>query len=391
MIMFPLQLTVVFLFMCMCVCMCVYVCHTACVCVQKAVAAYIAGTLPLPADAVMREGVELARRIREQAPRPQFPHSDYVGMCLDWVRDLRAASGGGATSGGGASTGTIRAAVEDQQRQYEGSSLVFPPAGATGAGSVFTPSLLCSLLPVIGGVGGGGDGPLNAQLAADVEQYCQGKHLSHSIHAALQGPWQFQRALVSKLSSSPSGNVVGKITFGNIDRRHCATTSLSGRSVSAAGTDAGVEGVECDEWLYRESGKLTTSTGMTLDVNGTDYIYVLNGAGDCIDVYFVDKEAAAARTQGAAQGAAAGAPPPPPPPAAAAAAAARGGLFVSLRVVGRDDSGWHAVGEPHLCGQDTYNVKFHFAFSGVALQKIEIDINVLGPYKDYRSFTVLTR
>jgi hypothetical protein len=107
----------------------------------------------------------------------------------------------------------------------------------------------------------------------------------------------------------------------------------------------------------------TTTKGLVMDVNGTQYVYALNEEEDCIDVYFADKSTGKERER----------------------------IFVSLKVTGRDEGGWLAVGEPHLCGEDTYKVSFKLAFQGLALKSVLIMIDVSGPFKAYTSTTLLLR
>ena len=253
----------------------------------------------------MREGLRTALKVREQLPRPQFPHADYVGLCFDWMQDLGL---------------PLHPAPPPH---------TVIPTFPESVGHVFSPDML---------------NPLNEQaegttsaLSQTVADCNHGKYLPQTIFRALQGEWDFERTLNSQLPSSPSGSVVGKITLLRADK-----------------------GVS--DLVYVEKGKFTTNSGMKLDVNGSQYVYVLNEEDDCIDIYFADKETGRLKER----------------------------IFVSLRIVGRDLQGWMAVGEPHLCGKDTYYVRFKFAFHCLALQSVEIQIDVKGPFKDYQSITVLT-
>ena len=260
----------------------------------------------------MREGVETSRKIRQQVPRPQFPHVDYVGMSLEWMRDLGLC---------------LHPAPAPSAPMAETTKLTPLPVSES---YVFSPDMLTPVSNL----------PLTTQdsIARVIADCNQGKHLSQSIFRALQGDWAFERTLISQLESSPSGTVVGKISLLRADK---ASSDLK----------------------YVEKGRFTTTRGMSFDVNGSQYVYALNEAEDCIDIYFADKETGLVKER----------------------------IFVSLRVAGRDAEGWIAVGEPHLCGKDTYIVRFRVAFQGLALSRIEIQIDVKGPFKDYQSNTVLTK
>ena len=50
------------------------------------VARILAGELPMLGWTVMQAGIEEARRLRAQIPRPQFPHSDLVGLADSLAR-----------------------------------------------------------------------------------------------------------------------------------------------------------------------------------------------------------------------------------------------------------------------------------------------------------------
>lgn len=48
----------------------------------------IAGELPPPSGAEMLDGIEAERRLRQQRPRPQFPHGDFVELADGLARDV---------------------------------------------------------------------------------------------------------------------------------------------------------------------------------------------------------------------------------------------------------------------------------------------------------------
>ncbi len=49
------------------------------------------GKVPLPTEAEINLGIEEEKKIRDQQPRPQFPHGNYVGFCEDLARQIGAA------------------------------------------------------------------------------------------------------------------------------------------------------------------------------------------------------------------------------------------------------------------------------------------------------------
>ena len=49
-------------------------------CKRDGACGVFSGRLSPPVEEEVREGLEAERRVRNQVPRPQFPHGDYVGM-----------------------------------------------------------------------------------------------------------------------------------------------------------------------------------------------------------------------------------------------------------------------------------------------------------------------
>jgi hypothetical protein len=56
------------------------------------VAATFSGLLSTPSIAVQQTGLYMERRIRDQQPRPQFPHNDYVGVVNDLAQEILGAT-----------------------------------------------------------------------------------------------------------------------------------------------------------------------------------------------------------------------------------------------------------------------------------------------------------
>jgi len=56
------------------------------------VAAIFSGLLSIPSIATQRIGLDMERRIRDQQPRPQFPHGDYVGNADDLAKEIFGAT-----------------------------------------------------------------------------------------------------------------------------------------------------------------------------------------------------------------------------------------------------------------------------------------------------------
>ena len=53
----------------------------------KYIIGIITKNLIIPKNDVIQSGIELSNQIRNQLPKPQFPHSDYIGLFLDLAKD----------------------------------------------------------------------------------------------------------------------------------------------------------------------------------------------------------------------------------------------------------------------------------------------------------------
>ena len=134
------------------------------------VAAVMTGRLPAPTIDQMEAGVaeEMALTVRGVRARPQFPHGDYVGLCLDYVTLL---------------------------------GLPLPQAPAA-----FVAGLLS------------GDPTASAAAAAEVATVIeaastQGRCTPAATFRALPGRWRLRRRIESRHPGSPSGEVRGEAWF----------------------------------------------------------------------------------------------------------------------------------------------------------------------------------
>ena len=191
------------------------------------VAKVLSGQLPVPSVQVQHDGIALERRIRERVPRPQFPHSDYVGVMSDLATEL----------------GVDPVAAWPKRNT-----------------NTVTPAQF-------------GSGAIASQLLAEVEEDLagaeKGKWVAAAVYSALQGSWNIRRRLESAKSTLPSGTFQGCASF---TRRQTLSSTASSPEY---------------EYAYLESGKLTTDTGLQLDAQ-RKYRYVYDEDDDRIDAYFDD-------------------------------------------------------------------------------------------------------
>jgi len=163
------------------------------------------------------------------------------------------------------------------------------------------------------------------------------------LFKALNGPWSFNRSLVSKLTHTPSGTVTGTATLLPI-----APTSES----SAA------------EYLYTEEGTMTTSQGLQMNTRRR-YVWRLSKATETssptISVFFVKPDNFSPD-----------------------------GLFHHLQFSKSPSQSIKASGS-HWCEPDQYEAEYEFSAKGrdgpISLADFSITYHVKGPQKDYTSMT----
>ncbi len=191
---------------------------------QRLAAQYLAGLKPLPSPEIIAKGLGDSQTIRNQIPKPQFPHSDYEGMMLDLAMDL------------GLSIGQVTNA--------NGQQVLVPSLFVNSNCESNGESVLCA-------------------MHQEIEDRKRGKGLGHSIIYALEGgTWTLQRELFDKDNGTTS-TVEGKVKFSLITEPDYSDKHL---------------------W-YHEEGTFTTARGAKFDVSQS-YIYSYNRDLDRLDIYF---------------------------------------------------------------------------------------------------------
>ena len=248
-------------------------------------------------------------------------------------------------------------------------------------------------------------------------------NVARAVFNGLHGRWRLSRTLRSALAGFPSGRFEGHAVFhprlptflavppdAAAAAATATTTSIAAAAAAAAAATAadGAEvaapscghrwtaappvapyhslGSDVPEYLYSESGELTTTTGARLSAS-RKYIYQCDGnsraepdytitawfvkpgnagsadddvgAGD-VDYFFHELDfARAPEDMGSAEG-----------------------------VDG--SGGWKAASE-HLCGRDWYFPAYRFVFSAARLDRFWIRYRVIGPAKDYVTESLYVR
>ena len=257
------------------------------------IAEYISGRRPPPEGDALKEQLEIAERIRAQmgVDRPQFPHGDYVGMVSDLASDLN----------------------------------LLPPDEWRRLHPVLIPADF---------------GPHREEarilLEKDLAEFSAGKHMPAVICSSLAGSqWSFERSLVSRIPTMPSGTVTGTASF---------TTIFSNESGDK-------------ELLFSEQGSFVTDSGLKLEVSAF-YVYVYSAEKDSLEIFFADKETHSKKDY----------------------------LFVPLKLQA-SATGWTASAF-HRCSADGYQAEFTFAMKGLKVREIVANFDVSGPHKDYFSHTI---
>ena len=297
-------------------------------------AKYVSETKPYPDEEELEQGLERAKKIRQHQPRPQFPHSDYMGMMLDLAKAL------------------------DLPIQLPSSYPLVLPAFFSSNAEIRE--------------------QVSDSVTKDIEKYKKGNGVAKAIAYALEGgKWKMYRELFEK-STNRINVVEGYLEMHRIRKPvpvdHLPTSSSSAQSCSSAsgtclvGEDSPTipanlssQDLLINPFLwYHETGHLVLANGMKLDVSQS-YVYRYNEETETLDVYFskvtspqeIDRP------------------------------------FLRLRFECVEGEGWIAKAY-HLCGEDHYHASYLLSFAGLNIAKMEIIFDVLGPQKNYRSTTTFT-
>ncbi|CAI5948162.1 unnamed protein product [Closterium sp. NIES-65] len=193
-------------------------------------AAVLSGALPPVPTSTLQEGVEEARKVREQQPRPQFPVWDYVGMC----NSLSEALG---------------CALPTDPEWMRAHDVVVPAHYCT---PTTAPSVAAAEVAL-------------AQLTRACSELEGGSAVAGAVFRGLAGKWRLEREIRSVHEGLPSGTMQGTATF----------TMRPGEG----------------EYLYREEGEfvMAGSAGRKGNKVWREYVWVCEGPEDGIAVHFADK------------------------------------------------------------------------------------------------------
>ncbi|CAI6007029.1 unnamed protein product [Closterium sp. NIES-64] len=193
-------------------------------------AAVLSGALPPVPTSTLQEGVEEARKVREQQPRPQFPVWDYVGMC----NSLSEALG---------------CALPTDPEWMRAHDVVVPAHYCT---PTTAPSVAAAEVAL-------------AQLTRACSELEGGSAVAGAVFRGLAGKWRLEREIRSVHEGLPSGTMQGTATF----------TMRPGEG----------------EYLYREEGEfvMAGSAGGKGNKVWREYVWVCEGPEDGIAVHFADK------------------------------------------------------------------------------------------------------
>src|SRR5258708_3648946 len=195
------------------------------------VAEVFSGKRPGPSPDELAHGLSMEKMLRDTIPRPQFPHSDYVGLLHDLAETL-----------------DITPSLLWPGRNTD---IVIPAQFVADGESTFDASRLIQ------------------DVEEDIAAAEKGKWVAGAVYSAWQGSWKIPRRLESANLKLPSGDFEGKADF---------TRRLT--------SDPDAEDSKT-EYAYLEQGKLSTDGGMSFDAQRR-YRYNYSEEDDRIDAYFDD-------------------------------------------------------------------------------------------------------
>jgi hypothetical protein len=210
------------------------------------------------------------------------------------------------------------------------------------------------------------------QLSVERNSYTA-RNIGRAVFAELQGKWKIVRTLESKLAGFPDGTFEGSAEFR--PRLPTFTPLLDDAATGRWSPGPPPErfrslGRDVPEYLYEETGTLTTSSGLKLQ-GKRKYIYASHGGGDVtawfvkadgnsVD-YFFHKVDFSKRPEDLGRG-------------------------CGVEAAG----GWKAAAE-HLCERDWYWPAYRFCFRAARLERWWVRYRVKGPQKDYVAETEYVR
>lgn len=302
-------------------------------------AGLISGQVSFPSENKHEKEIEISRQIREQSPRPQFPHNDYVGLLFDLAKE---------------------------------SGLPLPSIEAIKSNRIITPFSFSTDQATANKV--------YDEIRENAQQSEQeGKYIPQVIISLLDGRrYSFDRQIVSRLDNSVT-SVRGTISFHRIPSmpipqekidEMCSTCSIKNSPTTSSSTTTTTKKSENNDvsdddddrvfLQYREQGILSRPNSQSFEVN-QHYIYHYHKERNSLEIFFAKRDNVQVIDY----------------------------HFLSLQFEKKEGQGW--LGQNlHPCVKDLYNADYLFLFNALEIDKIQIDFHVKGPSKDYSSFTQLS-
>lgn len=206
------------------------------------------------------------------------------------------------------------------------------------------------------------DGPARAEASKSIRNTVETtsasltspKFVAWAVFRSLQGSWNLERKLVSRLPSHPSGHFAGTANFllreATPDGMRCAVPDAS-----IPTNDELALGWPAVEYLYVEDGEFKTDSGLAFRATRR-YIWRYDEKRDMLSTWFAKTDDANRADY----------------------------LFHEMEFHPRQqgDDAWKATAG-HLCIDDYYDVGYNFFFKAVNLYNWGIEYTVKGPKKDY--------
>ncbi|KAK2628235.1 hypothetical protein QTJ16_002881 [Diplocarpon rosae] len=183
------------------------------------------------------------------------------------------------------------------------------------------------------------------------------RFVPRAVFRGLQGIWTLARTIRSRISTFPSGKLIGTASL--------LPRTPTDKALAYSASEEAEEPKADMEYLYHEEGEFKTDFGATMNAKRS-YVYRYFEGRDCIDLWFAKQDYLTADYF-----------------------FHRVNFIVPEKGAGPSRS-WKAVSS-HLCINDMYDVNYEFSFRGATLETWSAEYTVKGPQKDYTIRNVYTR
>jgi hypothetical protein len=289
-------------------------------------------------------GIEIEKDIRNQIPRPQFPHGNYIGMMDELALDLNL---------------------------FRGDDTVIPSLSLVNGVHIVTPFAYTPPSMT-------NENPMMEEMHSLISQCHRGHLRSRVVFQNMIGHWNFAREITNFYDPAQSGQVIGTASFLPAPATCLPEDEAKGHFLF-------------DGMKYREDGvfTMTNRTGTSSFTIQREDLYTYQPINDTIEIHFLknskkEKHFLTLRFR--------------EEPGESPREEIGAGLISSFSTqLGYDEKDkdmnhrWWRAESDHWCSPDTYKAIYQFQFEKIHLQQIIIEMKCQGPTKDYSTKTIYTR